>query len=94
MRETSACNIIYVLRNVRISGTGARTSIPVGRGAEGPSMPLVGSGLDGYNYLNLRTLFRALFDIISSSGRSPKELFFSDGLGTLRRPSIRPTVYL
>ena len=36
---------------------------------------------------NLHNFLRALFYIISSSGRS-----FSYGLGTLQRPSVRPTV--
>ena len=38
---------------------------------------------------NSHKFFRALFDIISSSGRS-----FSYGLGTFQRPSVRPTVII
>ena len=61
-------------------------SMPVGRGTKGTPRPPVGSGMD--DYLNLRVLF----DIISSSGRSPEELFLRSG--TLRCPSVRPTVRL
>ena len=76
-----ACDIICVLRNVIIPGTG-----------EGPRRPLGHLWVQAWtdnDYLNLRAFLRALFDIISSSGRS-----FSYGLGTLWRPSVRPTVRL
>ena len=54
-------------------------SMPVGRGTKGPlGHPLVQTWTDN-DYLNLRALLRALFDIISSSGRSPEELFLRSG---------------
>ena len=52
-------------------------SMPVGRGTKGSPRPPVGSGMDGY--LNFKALLRALFDIISSSGRSREELFLRSG---------------
>ena len=48
-----------------------KLSMPVGRGTKGPTRPPMGSTWTDNDYLNLR----ALFDIISSSGRSPEELF-------------------
>ena len=63
-------------------------SMPVGRGTKGPPRPPVGSTWTDNDYLNLR----ALFYIIRSSGRSPEGLCLR--LGTLGRPSGRPTVRL
>ena len=61
----------------------------VGRGTKGhPLGHLWVQTWTDNDYLNLR----ALFDIISSSGRSLEEFFY--GLGTLRYPSVRPTVRL
>ena len=60
--------------------------MPMGRGTKGPTRPPVGSGMD--DYLNVR----ALFDIISSTSRGKRS--FSYDLGTLRLPSVRPTVRL
>ena len=65
------------------SGTGVRTV--------GPPRPPVGSTWTANDYLNLRALLRALFDIISSSGRSPEELFLCSGNSPA---SGRPTVRL
>ena len=49
--------------------------------------------MDGYRLLNLRALFRALFDIIGSSGRSPQELFVLSGnFPASVRPSNCPSV--
>ena len=58
--------------------------MPVGRGTKGPLSHMWVQAWTDNDYLNLRALLRALFDIISSSY----------GLGTLRRPSVRPTVRL
>ena len=56
----------------------------MGRGTKGPPRT-------DNDYLNLRALLRALFDIISASGRSPEELFLRSG----NSPAfVRPTVRL
>ena len=52
-------------------------SLPVGRETKGP--PVV-SGMDIFiDYLHLRAFFKAIFYIISSSRRSPEELFLRSG---------------
>ena len=63
-------------------------SMSVGRGTKGSPRPPMGSGMVDNDYLNLRALLRAIFDIISSSGRS-----FSYGLGTLRRSFVKIYCY-
>ena len=50
-------------------------SMPVGRGTKGPLGHLLVQAWTDNDCLNLRAILRALFDIISSSGRSPEELF-------------------
>ena len=58
----------------------------MGRGTKGPHRT-------DNDYLNLRALLRALFDIISSSGRSPEELFLRSGNSpAFVRPSNCPSV--
>ena len=49
---------------------------------EGPRAPVGHLWVQAWtdnDYLSLSALFRALFDIISSSGRSPEELFLGYG---------------
>ena len=50
-------------------------SMPVGRGTRGPLSHLWVQAWTDNDYLNLRSLLRDLYDIMSSSGRSPDELF-------------------
>ena len=52
---------------------------PVGRGTKGPLGHLWVQPWADNEYLNFRAFFRVLFDIISSSGRSLKELFLRSG---------------
>ena len=47
-------------------------SMPVGRGTKGPLVHLWVQAWTDNDYLNLRALLMALFDIISSSGRFPR----------------------
>ena len=51
----------------------------MGRGTKGPLGHLWVQAWTDNDYLNLRALSRALFDIISSSGHSPEELFLRSG---------------
>ena len=55
-------------------------SMLVGRGTKGPALGhLWVQAWTDNDYLNMRALLRALFDIISSSGCSPEELFLRSG---------------
>ena len=55
-------------------------SMPVGQGTKGaPLGHLWVQAWTDNDYLNLGALLRALFDIISSSGRCPEELFLRSG---------------
>ena len=65
-------------------------SVPVRRGTKGPLGHLWVQAWTDNDYLNLR----ALFDIISSSGRSPEELFLrsENSPASVRRSSNCPSV--
>ena len=54
-------------------------SMLVGRGTKGLLGHLWVQAWTDNDYLTLRTLLRALFDIIISSGHSPEELFLRSG---------------
>ena len=68
--------------------------MPMGRGTKGlPRLP-VGSAWTDNDYLNLRALLRAIFFFIPLALLDVVQRSFSYVLGTLRRPSGRPTVRL
>ena len=54
-------------------------SMPGGEGPWGPIGHLWVQAWTDNDYLNLRALLRAFFDIISSCRRSPEELFLRSG---------------
>ena len=65
---------------LEFSGQMLELSLPVGRETKKPPRPPVVSGMDIFiDYLHLRAFFKAIFYIISSSRRSPEELFLRSG---------------